>query len=100
MHGPVIERSGAADRGWPRTARGGLYEADERYRSQGRLRRPWPAARPSRRGHAPAQRPSRGGRGGLAAFRPMVLLIFVAGHAADRFDRRRIAATCQLVEMV
>ena len=37
---------------------------------------------------------------GLAQFLPMVLLIFVAGHAADRFDRRRIAATCQVVELV
>ncbi len=37
---------------------------------------------------------------GLAQFLPMVLLIFVAGHAADRFDRRRIAAVCQLVEML
>ena len=35
---------------------------------------------------------------GLAQFLPMVLLIFVAGHAADRFDRRRIAAICQIVE--
>ena len=37
---------------------------------------------------------------GLAQFLPMVLLIFVAGHAADRFDRRRLAAVCQLVEML
>ena len=37
---------------------------------------------------------------GLAQFLPMVLLIFVAGHAADRFERRRIAAICQLVEML
>ena len=36
---------------------------------------------------------------GLAQFLPMLLLIFVAGHAADRLDRRRIAALCQLVEM-
>ncbi|MCB8878506.1 MFS transporter [Acidisoma silvae] len=35
---------------------------------------------------------------GLAQFLPMVALIFVAGHTADRFDRRRIAAICQTVE--
>ena len=35
---------------------------------------------------------------GLAQFLPMVLLIFAAGHAADSFDRRRIAAICQIVE--
>jgi MFS family permease len=35
---------------------------------------------------------------GLAQFLPMVLLIFVAGHVADRFDRRRIAAICQIIE--
>ena len=35
---------------------------------------------------------------GLAQFTPMLLLIFVAGHAADRFDRRRIAAICQVIE--
>ena len=35
---------------------------------------------------------------GLAQFLPMLLLIFVAGHAADRFDRRFIAALCQIVE--
>ena len=37
---------------------------------------------------------------GLAQFLPMLLLIFAAGHAADRFDRRRIAALCQIVEML
>ncbi|TLU74236.1 MFS transporter [Lichenicoccus roseus] len=35
---------------------------------------------------------------GLAQFAPMVLLIFVAGHVADQFDRRRVAALCQCVE--
>ena len=35
---------------------------------------------------------------GLAQFAPMVLLIFAAGHVADRFDRRRVAALCQCVE--
>lgn len=35
---------------------------------------------------------------GLAQFLPMVLLTLVAGHAADRYDRRTIARTCQFVE--
>ncbi|MBE7211487.1 MAG: MFS transporter [Gluconacetobacter diazotrophicus] len=35
---------------------------------------------------------------GLAQFVPMLLLVFVAGHVADRFDRRRVAVVCQLVE--
>ncbi len=40
------------------------------------------------------------GLGGRAQFLPMVLLICGAAHAADRFERRRIAAICQLVEML
>ncbi len=32
---------------------------------------------------------------GLAQFLPMLLLTFVVGHVADRFDRRRVAMTCQ-----
>ncbi len=32
---------------------------------------------------------------GLAQFLPVVLLVFVAGHAVDRGDRRLIAAVCQ-----
>jgi MFS family permease len=32
---------------------------------------------------------------GLAQFLPMLLLVFVAGHAADRYDRRRVLQVCQ-----
>ena len=35
---------------------------------------------------------------GLAQFLPMFLLTLVVGHVADRYDRRRIASVCQLVE--
>src|ERR1700759_3209512 len=35
---------------------------------------------------------------GLVQFIPSALLVFVAGHAADRYDRRRIAQICQLTE--
>ncbi len=34
---------------------------------------------------------------GFAQFLPLLCLNLVVGHVADRFDRRRIAATCQLV---
>jgi MFS family permease len=34
---------------------------------------------------------------GLVQFLPMLCLNLVVGHVADRYDRRRIAATCQLV---
>ena len=34
---------------------------------------------------------------GLAAFLPMVALTFVVGPVADRFDRRRIVAICEIV---
>jgi MFS family permease len=33
---------------------------------------------------------------GLAQFVPMVLLVLVVGHVADRYDRRTIARLCQL----
>jgi MFS family permease len=33
---------------------------------------------------------------GLVQFVPTALLVFVAGHAADRYDRRRVAQICQL----
>jgi MFS family permease len=33
---------------------------------------------------------------GLVQFIPTAVLVFVAGHAADRFDRRRLAGACQL----
>jgi MFS family permease len=35
---------------------------------------------------------------GLAQFLPMFLLTLVVGHTADRYDRRRIAAVCQIIE--
>ncbi len=37
---------------------------------------------------------------GLCQFLPMVVLTFVVGHVADRFDRRRIGLACQLIEAV
>jgi MFS family permease len=33
---------------------------------------------------------------GLVQFVPTALLVFVAGHAADRYDRRRVAQLCQI----
>jgi MFS family permease len=35
---------------------------------------------------------------GLVQFLPTALLVFVAGHAADRFERKRVIQLCQLVE--
>ena len=35
---------------------------------------------------------------GLVQFVPTALLVFVAGHAADRYDRKRVVQLCQLVE--
>src|SRR5438445_12545787 len=35
---------------------------------------------------------------GLVQFAPTALLVFVAGHAADRFERKRVVQLCQLVE--
>ncbi|MDE1997003.1 MAG: MFS transporter, partial [Rhizobiaceae bacterium] len=35
---------------------------------------------------------------GFCQFLPMVILTFVVGHVADRFDRRRIGLVCQSVE--
>jgi MFS family permease len=35
---------------------------------------------------------------GLAQFLPLLLLVFVVGHVADRYDRRAVARTCQLLE--
>jgi len=35
---------------------------------------------------------------GLVQFLPTALLTFVAGHAADRFDRKRVVQLCQLVQ--
>ena len=35
---------------------------------------------------------------GLVQFIPSALLVFVAGHAADRYDRKRVVQFCQIVE--
>src|SRR6201996_5666688 len=35
---------------------------------------------------------------GLVQFVPSALLVFAAGHVADRYDRRRIAQLCQFTE--
>ncbi len=35
---------------------------------------------------------------GLAQFTPMALLTFLAGHAADRYDRQRVVQLCQIAE--
>ena len=37
---------------------------------------------------------------GLFQFLPMVALTFLVGHFADRFNRRRIVATCQFIECI
>lgn len=38
------------------------------------------------------------GLAGLVQFIPSALLVFVAGHAADRYDRRRIVQLCELTQ--
>src|ERR1700712_5212080 len=35
---------------------------------------------------------------GLVQFLPTLLLVFVAGHAADRYPRQRVVQVCLLVE--
>jgi MFS family permease len=35
---------------------------------------------------------------GLAQFLPTAVLVLVAGHAADRYDRQRVLQVCQMVE--
>ena len=35
---------------------------------------------------------------GLTQFIPTALLIFIAGHAADRYDRKRVVQLCQTGE--
>jgi MFS family permease len=35
---------------------------------------------------------------GLAQFLPQLLLVFVVGHVADRYDRRTVARACQVLE--
>jgi MFS family permease len=37
---------------------------------------------------------------GLAQFIPTAILVFAAGHVADRYDRQRIVQLCQIVEGV
>jgi MFS family permease len=37
---------------------------------------------------------------GLVAFLPNIVMVLVAGHAADRFDRRRIIGMCLLVKAI
>src|SRR5574340_1390105 len=35
---------------------------------------------------------------GLAQFAPSLALLLVVGHVADRYDRRRVLALCQLID--
>src|SRR6201985_685715 len=35
---------------------------------------------------------------GLVQFIPSALLVFAAGHAADRYDRRRVTQICEIAE--
>lgn len=35
---------------------------------------------------------------GLAQFLPQLLLVFVVGHVADRYDRRTVARACEILE--
>src|ERR1700733_326165 len=35
---------------------------------------------------------------GLVQFIPTALLVFATGHAADRYDRKRVVQACQIVE--
>src|SRR5882724_1572822 len=35
---------------------------------------------------------------GLVQFIPSALLVFAAGHAADRYNRKRVVQLCQLVQ--
>jgi MFS family permease len=37
---------------------------------------------------------------GLVQFLPVALLVFVAGHAADRYDRQRVVQVCQVAQAV
>src|SRR5579864_1318843 len=37
---------------------------------------------------------------GLVQFLPTALLVFVAGHAADRFERKRVVQVCQIAEAI
>jgi MFS family permease len=35
---------------------------------------------------------------GLVQFVPTAVLVFLDGHAADRYDRKRVVQICQIVE--
>src|SRR5579872_6340859 len=35
---------------------------------------------------------------GLVQFLPTALLVLIAGHAADRFDRQRVVQVCEMVQ--
>jgi MFS family permease len=35
---------------------------------------------------------------GLVQFAPMMFLVFVSGHVADRYDRQRVLQVCQVIE--
>ena len=35
---------------------------------------------------------------GLAQFAPLLMLVFLVGHVADRYDRRNVARACELLE--
>jgi MFS family permease len=48
--------------------------------------------------YALTNRPFELGMVGLVQFVPTAVLVFAAGHAADRYDRRRVAQVCQMVE--
>ncbi|GBQ11022.1 MFS transporter [Swaminathania salitolerans] len=37
---------------------------------------------------------------GLAQFLPMLALVFVSGHVADRYNRKRIVQICQFIEIL
>src|SRR5919199_2985664 len=37
---------------------------------------------------------------GLVQFLPTALLVFVAGHAADRYERKRVVQLCQVAEAI
>ena len=37
---------------------------------------------------------------GLTQFLPTAVLVFLAGHAADRFDRQRVIQVCQIAEAI
>ena len=60
----------------------------------------WSASRSAGRCTTSPTARSRSGLVGLAQFVPLLLLVFVVGHVADRYDRRHVARACELVEAV